>query len=334
MSASADIVIVNWNSRTLLAECVGSTRDFPEGVGRVIVVDNGSTDGSEAAAEAMPGVELIRAGGNIGFAAACNLGARRADAPYILFLNPDARLLADGLPRALAFMESEEGRGYGICGLRILGEDGAVQRHCSRNATPGLYFNQALGLSKLLPGLFRPQMMLEFDHLSSRPVEHCIGAWFLVRASLFRALGGFDERFFVYAEEMDFALRAGQAGQPTYYLSEASAYHKGGGVSEQVRAHRRFYADRSRILYALKHFSIAGAVATLFVILIMELIGRLVFALLRLSWSDFTQTLRAYGMLYRDLPRIVSTSRRLGRAKRAAGANARQGRSGKSNEAV
>ncbi len=324
MSASADIVIVNWNSRTLLAECLGSTREFAGGVGKVIVVDNDSTDGSEAAADGLPGVELIRAERNIGFAAACNLGARHSDAPYILFLNPDARLLADGLPRALRFMASEPGKDYGICGARILGDDGAVQRHCSRNATPALYFSQALGLSKLLPRLFRPQMMLEFDHLSSRPVEHCIGAWFLVRAPLFRALGGFDERFFVYAEEMDLALRAAQAGQPTYYLSEASAYHKGGGVSEQVRAHRRFYADRSRILYALKHFSVAGALATLFIILILELIGRMVFALLRLSWSDFTQTIRAYGMLYRDLPRILSTSRRLGRGRKPARADLKQ----------
>jgi GT2 family glycosyltransferase len=334
MTARADIVIVNWNSRTLLAECVASTRDFADGVGRVIVVDNGSTDGSEVAVEGVQGVELIRAGRNLGFAAACNLGAARADAPYILFLNPDARLLAAGLPQALRFLASDAGRRYGICGARILGEDGTVQRHCSRNATPGIYLNHALGLSKLAPRIFRPQMMLEFDHLSSRQVEHCIGAWFLVRSGLFRQLGGFDERFFVYAEEMDLALRAAQAGQPTYYLSEASAYHKGGGVSEQVRAHRRFYADRSRILYAFKHFSPAGAILTLFTILILELISRFVFALLRLSWADFTQTLRGYGMLYRDLPHIFSTIRRQGKAPAPADPNPKQGRSGKSNEAV
>jgi GT2 family glycosyltransferase len=146
MKARADVVIVNWNSKGLLAESVASTREFGEAVGRVIVVDNGSTDGSDDAVEGLPGVELIRAGRNLGFAAACNLGARRADAPYILFLNPDARLLAGGLPRAVAFMESEAGSRYGICGVRILGDDGSVQRHCSRNATPGIYLNQALGL--------------------------------------------------------------------------------------------------------------------------------------------------------------------------------------------
>lgn len=305
MTALADIIIVNWNSGNLLRECLQSIEAFGEGVGKVVVVDNGSTDGSDEVALSALDLNIIRTGKNLGFAKACNVGAAECTARYLLFLNPDARLLPDGLPRALAFMESEKAERVGICGVQLVGQDGEIQRHCCHFTTPGTYFAKATGLDRLLPTAFTPHFMTDFDHLTSRPVDQVIGAYFLVRGDLFRELGGFDERFFVYFEEVDFSLRAQKAGWGSYYLADAKAFHLGGGVSERVKAHRLFYVLRSRLLYAFKHYSRAGVWLTFFVTLCLEPFSRAVRALSVCSMDELSNTLAGYRMLWRDMPTIL-----------------------------
>ncbi|TCD04322.1 glycosyltransferase [Erythrobacteraceae bacterium CFH 75059] len=302
MSARADIVIVNWNSGHLLAECLASIRTNREGVDRVIVVDNGSTDGSLAPeSHAEDWIEFDAAGENLGFAAACNRGAARCTAPFILFLNPDAQLIAGGLPEALRFMTSPEGARVGICGVRLLGRTGAVERHCANFTDPSTYVGQALGLADRLPRVFTPHFMRSFDHLESRVVDQVIGAFFLVRRPLFEQLNGFDERYFVYFEEVDFALRAKQAGWDTFYLASATGYHYGGGTSEKVKARRLFYSLRSRLIYARRHFSPAGFVVTAAATLAVEPVSRLAQAVLRRSLDDAGAVLSAYRMLLADM---------------------------------
>ncbi len=101
--------------------------------------------------------------------------------------------------------------------------------------------------------------MLDWDHRQNREVDHAMGSFFLVRNILFKKLQGFDERYFVYLEDLDFSLRAKQAGFVSYYFTDAAAYHKGGGTSEQIKARRLFYSLHSRILYWYKHFNWAAA---------------------------------------------------------------------------
>jgi len=108
--------------------------------------------------------------------------------------------------------------------------------------------------------------------------------------------GGFDERFFVYFEEVDLSVRAKQLGYASYFLSEVSAFHKGGGCSEQVKAARLFYSLRSRIFYAQKHYSWMEFVA-LVLLTGLELPLRLVQGLMRVSWSDINNTFSAYTQL-------------------------------------
>ena len=120
------IVIVNWNSGDWLRRCIDSIRAHGVShVDRVVVVDNGSIDGSESMDPA-PWLEIVRTGKNLGFAAGSNLGAQGATAPYILCLNPDASLHADTLERAISFMEGPEAREVGICGIRLVDETGEV----------------------------------------------------------------------------------------------------------------------------------------------------------------------------------------------------------------
>lgn len=309
MSNKIDIVIVNWNSGVQLAECLESIRQFGEDyVGRVVVVDNGSTDGSFEVNGAGLTFELIRTKENLGFSRACNLGAEQCTAPYLLFLNPDARLMAGSLQTALVFMNNEKSERIGICGIRLIDEFGATQRNCARFPSWRTYFGLATMLKNISPRLFPPHFLQEFDHMTSRTVDQVIGAFFLVRHNLFQELGGFDERFFVYFEELDFSLRARQAGWTTWYLAEAVAFHKGGGVSEQVKAHRLFYSLRSRILYAFKHFSRTQAWSVVGVTLLIESVSRLARGVLHGSGQELRDTARGYGMLLADLQNIIRKS--------------------------
>jgi hypothetical protein len=311
MTAKADIVIVNWNSGRYLAECIESIRAFGgDRLGEVIVVDNGSTDGSLSLGSCKLSLEVIRTGENLGFARACNLGSMRGRSPYILFLNPDARLMGGTMERALAFMDGPAADRIGICGVRLIGEHGQTQRHCARFPSWRGYFGKIFNLDTLIPGVFPPIFMREFDHLSSRRVDHVMGAFFLVRRSLFAALGGFDERFFVYLEDLDFSLRAKQAGWSAWYLADAAAFHKGGGTSERVKAMRLFYSIRSRLQYVLKHFSRTQAVAVVGATLLVEPFARLLRAALRGSGAEATDTVRGYAMVWRNLPPLLSRNPR------------------------
>jgi GT2 family glycosyltransferase len=132
-------------------------------------------------------------------------------------------------------------------------------------------------------------------------VDQVMGAFFLVRRSLFEDLKGFDERFFVYYEEVDFARRASTLGWSSFYLAQAQAFHSGGGTSRQVKAKRLFYFLRSGILYAFKHFSPIAASLVLFVTLLLEPLSRTALAVVRRSWSSLPETWSAYLMLYRWL---------------------------------
>jgi len=141
-------------------------------------------------------------------------------------------------------------------------------------------------------------IMEEWPHDETREVDHVIGAFFLVRRSLFESLGGFDERFFVYLEDVDFSVRAGRAGWRSVYLTEARAYHKGGGTSEQVKARRLFYSLRSRMQYAHKHFPVRGAIVVGAGTLLVEPLVRLGWAVLQRSGSTFVETIQGYAMLW------------------------------------
>ncbi|EMR11901.1 glycosyl transferase family protein [Methylophaga lonarensis MPL] len=300
------IVIVNWNAGHQLADCVHSILAHGDDlVSKIIVVDNGSVDGSLEKIHGLPGVVVIRTGKNLGFAAACNIGATEADSTYLLFLNPDTRLQERSLSVPLAFMDRAENAGVGICGIQLVDEQGEVSRSCARFPTLGRLSAPAIGLDKL-PGLDGIGMhMLEWDHQHSRQVDHVIGAFYLIRKAVFEACEGFDERFFVYLEDLDLSFRAKQAGWDSWYLTEARAFHAGGGTSRQVKAKRLFYSLSSRLLYGFKHFSRWKAGCLVLVTCLIEPFTRTVFCLLKRDWSGIRNTAFAYILLYRALPQII-----------------------------
>jgi len=306
---SLDIIIVNWNAGQQLRDCLESIkvtkRDGFE-LERIVVVDNASSDASLDGLDSLSlPLEIIRNMENKGFGAACNQGAALSDADYILFLNPDTRLFEKSLIVPLGFMEEESNKKVGICGIQLIDESKKVARVCANFPSLSRFAVQATGLNKL-PALSGAGIhMSAWDHLSKNTVDHVIGAFFFMRRAIFENLNGFDERFFVYLEDIDFSLRAKQAGWSTVYLSEAQAFHHGGGTSQQVKAERLFYSLRSRLLFVFKHFPSLHAWGVLGLTMLLEPVSRTFFSLLRGGVSDTQNVWRGYGMLFRELPKII-----------------------------
>ena len=292
-----DIVIVNWNAGLLVKECIDSIIKYKGAlVSKIVVVDNNSSDDSSNFLDNYTEVNLIRASENLGFSKACNLGASYCDAEFILFLNPDTQLHVSTLSNVHHFMHKKKNAKVGICGVQLYDENGQVARSCSRKPSLSALFAHAIGMTKIFPSF--GDAMKEWDHSSTRIVDQVIGAFFFVRRNLYLSMNGFDERFFVYFEEVDFSVRAKNNGWHSVYFSGAEAFHLGGGTSYQVKAKRAFYSNRSRIQYIIKHFNAPTVLIALFVTLCIEPISRSVSALSKESNISFKENLRAYYMLY------------------------------------
>lgn len=309
-AATVDIVIVNWNSGALLRQCLASLAGLCVGgqglVEKVMVVDNASHDASLAGLPELPFPLVVQENArNAGFAAACNQGARLGTARYILFLNPDTRVFPDSLALPVSFMERH--MDVGICGIQLVDDQGRVARSCSRFPRAGRVAAKMLGVSHVFPR--SGERMLEWDHGDSREVDQVMGAFFLVRREVFEALAGFDPRFFVYYEEVDFSLRARMAGWRSYFLASAHAFHAGCGTTRHIRAERLFHLHSSRILYGFKHFGLPSAIVLLFLTLLVEPLPRLCLALVRGEWTDLGATARSNFMLWRAMPELFQKIR-------------------------
>jgi N-acetylglucosaminyl-diphospho-decaprenol L-rhamnosyltransferase len=308
MSASIHVVIVNWNTGRYLEDCLRSLEAAsvgPHTVLRVTVVDNASEDGSADGLEdlRLP-LEILRNSRNTGFAAACNQGAAGSEADYLLFLNPDTRVRLDTLVTVAAFMEGEKAADVGICGVRLVDGTGAPAISCARFPTLRIFVGKMTGLDRALPRVFPPHHLEPAETRASRPVDQVIGAFFLVRRDLFVRLGGFNEVYFLYFEEVDLALRARQAGWRSFLLTEASAVHAENVSSNQVRDVRLYHSLRSRLLFVHRHWPRRHGIACLVLMLSVEPVARLAQAARRGDSEELAGTAAAYRRLLRDLPRI------------------------------
>jgi hypothetical protein len=307
---SLSIVIVNWNSGEQLKKCVqylATHRDAAIHLEKVVVIDNASTDGSaENIRSQSLTLRVIKNQSNIGFAAACNVGAKQCDSRYILFLNPDTIVYNGTLSTVISFMEDTQNQKVGICGAQLVDNNGKITPTCSRFPTVTTLLSQSIGFDKLLPNKYTSQLMVDWAHDENKRVDQVIGAFFLVRRCLFEEIGGFDESFFMYFEEVDFAYRAQLHGWQSYFITDAQAFHSGGGATANIKSLRLFYSLRSRIIYVLKHFNPISATIVILAGLFLEPICREVFSIKKLSMSDTIDTIRGYGELLYSLPTTVT----------------------------
>jgi N-acetylglucosaminyl-diphospho-decaprenol L-rhamnosyltransferase len=282
---SLDIVIVNWNTGSHLRECLNAIEQATRthfDLGQVVVVDNASTDDSLDAVEesALP-LLVVRNSVNRGFGPAANQGAAAGSSDLLLFLNPDTRVAADVIDRTVAFMVDSNNSSIGICGARMIGADGEDEFSCWRFPTFWIWVGKLTGLSYAFPWLIPMQRMTPEEVGGSGTVDQVIGAYFLIRRSLFEALSGFDERFFMYLEDVDLSLRARELGYSSYFMADAPVYHVGRVSSEQVLGRRLFYLLQSRTEYARKHWPRWQASVLALLMLVVEFPVRSVAAAVR-----------------------------------------------------
>jgi len=242
------IIIVNWNTKKLLLDCIRSIHETVKNISfEIWLVDNASTDGSvEAVKQNYPDVKIIQNKKNLGFAAANNIALERMCGQYALLLNTDTILTNCAIENLFDFMEKNQGAGM-ACG-QLLNQDGSKQNSIAN--FPGIHSlicNESL-LQILFPKKFPGKRREYKKHVE---VDSCIGACLMIRKKAMDEVGLLDKRYFFFFEETDWAYRMKQAGWKIYFVPSAKIFHiQGQTVGHNAGSRIMFY--RSRYIYFKK----------------------------------------------------------------------------------
>ncbi len=270
------IIIVSWNVRDLLAECLASIEAAPctivgvagqeypaDASGRasgtryaeVIVVDSASSDGSVyMIRHRFPWVQLIEQAENVGFTRGNNIALDVARGRHVLLLNPDTVVHGDALNQLVGYLDANPD--VGIVGPRVLNDDGTTQSTRRRFPTPITAIFESTWLQPIAP-----QRILADYYVSDLPddgtfeVDWVQGCALMARRAVYDEIGPLDERYIMYSEELDWCKRAKSANWGVVYLGTATITHYGGKSTEQVRANSHIYFQQSKIRYFAKHHS-------------------------------------------------------------------------------
>jgi GT2 family glycosyltransferase len=294
------VVIVSYNTRDLLVQCINSvistSRDFTY---EIIVSENGSQDGSEAAVrDAFPQVRLIQNGADLGFGAAVNVAAQVAVGEYLAIVAPDAVMLPNTLSRLVNVARTEGPR---VLGCRLVDGAGRSQISCARLPTPLRVFALFSRLDRLVP-FPRMQMYYDrvgywgkrpWDHDARRDVETLLGAFLFLPLDVFRSIGGFDERYFMYYEEVDLFRRLHDRGDIVTFIPDVSMVHFSGQATKQEYARMRFEAQKSLLIYTAKWHGLLQAQAIRLVLIILAVLRLFRFGLSRSASRELRDAARA-----------------------------------------
>lgn len=251
------IIIVNYNVKTYVAQCLDSIRRSTRDMSvEFIVVDNNSSDGSvEYLKDAFPEVVFIANTDNCGFAKANNQGIRIAKGKYVLLLNPDTVISEDTLSDCKRFMDEHEKAG--AVGVKMLKTDGSFAYESRRGVpTPFVAFCKMSGLGTLFPRsrTFGRYYMRYLDIDSTEPIEVISGAFVFIRRSVLDKSGLLDEDFFMYGEDVDLSFRLLRTGYQNYYLPTRILHYK--GESTQKSSYKYVYNFyNAMLIFFQKHYS-------------------------------------------------------------------------------
>ena len=255
MHPTLSVIIVSWNVRDLLQRALASV--FASWGGEpgleVIVVDNASRDGSvQMLHETFPQVRVIANAENRGFPGGNNQGIAAATGDFLLLLNPDTEVLADALPRMVDYLRARPD--VGMVGPQLLNADGSVQSSRRHFPTVPVLFLESTWLDKLVPRKHRRYYYAQNrpDHVT-QDVDWITGAAMLTRREVIDRIGGMDEGFFMYSEELDWCKRIKTTGWRVVYFPEARIVHYEGKSSEQVVPARHVYFQSSKVRYTRKY---------------------------------------------------------------------------------
>jgi GT2 family glycosyltransferase len=226
-------VIVNYHTYDLVATCVRALQASTLAPAEIVVVDNESDPERLAALQnALPGVRTLANEGNEGYARACNQGARGATTEFVLFINPDVTVAADTLRRCFEVGMSHPQVAIVTC--RLIRPDGRLDHACHRGLpTPSASLAYALRLHRLFPRVRRLShyTMSWLDPETDHDVEACSGAFMLVRRRVLDSVGGWDERYWFYGEDLDLCVRVSSIGGRVHFVGTATAIHVKGAAS-------------------------------------------------------------------------------------------------------
>ena len=291
--ARVDVVVVTYKSSETVAAAVGPLLGL-EWV-NVVAVDNASGDDTVELLRTLP-LETIALDENGGFAHGCNVGWRAGEAPSVLFLNPDAELGPEALETLITELERHER--IGAAAPRIEEPDGSLDFSLRRFPRIRSGFAQALFLHRAFPEAAWVDEVIRdrsaYEH--PRPVEWVSGACFVVRRSVLEQVGGMDESFFHYSEDIDLCARVWQAGYEVRYVPDAVAVHEGGASAPRSRLLPILAA--SRIRYSAKHDSVPAALA----MRASVALGALTHVVVARSMAARKGHLRALGVALKPLP--------------------------------
>lgn len=220
------VVIVNYQSREKTRQCLFSLRkaDFSGISYEILVVDNTETpDLDEAFQSEFPEVRVLASGKNLGMGAGNNFGVREAKGTFFLILNPDTIVRADAVRILFDFMRERDD--VGIAGPKLLNPDETLQYSCLRFPRVWTPILRRTFLGRFAADHLGRYLMADFDHESTRDVDWMIGSCLMIRSDFYRNMGGFDERFFMYFEDIDLCRRAWRAGFRVVYCPQAVVVH-------------------------------------------------------------------------------------------------------------
>jgi GT2 family glycosyltransferase len=271
---NVSIVIVSWNAREYLAECLWSLRSATaELSAEIIVVDNASSDGTaEMVRSRFSECRFIETGANMGFARGNNIGLKTAKGKYICLINPDVNVPPECLAKMISFMEQNPG--IGLLGPKMLARDGLARRSGMRFPTLWNVFLRSIGADKLLKGKAGSGnwLMNDFHFDQLRDMDVLNGWFWMARREAVNRVGLLDEDFFMYAEDMDWCKRFHSKQWRVVFYPDAEATHYGGGSSasdalrfsvEQDRANMQYwkkYHNRKSLLFYIAAIWIGHAV--------------------------------------------------------------------------
>ncbi len=256
MAKDLSVIVVAFDSADSVERCLKS---IPSSAGRmefeIIVVDNNSTDSTLSIVRSLGMAKIIENKANLGFAAACNTGAREATGKDLVFLNPDAFLLGDALQQMSAF-EGDLSEGAIVGGL-VIDEAGKVTN--TLRSFPSLLnqLSEALFLYKLFPKS-KTLGAYYYTHISRdtpMDVDAVEGSFFLIPRDVFERLHGFDEHFFLYSEDTDLCYRARQLGVPVKFFPGASAVHAGPEAGSRVSRRYILAMHLAQLKFIRRHFT-------------------------------------------------------------------------------
>ncbi len=257
MGVELSIIIVNYNVKEFLENALISIKKAIEGINaEIFVVDNASEDGSvEMIKQKFPEVKLIENDRNLGFAKANNQALKLAQGKYILLINPDTVVQEDTFKVLISFLESNPD--CGMVGCKILNPDGTLQLACRRSfPTPWVALTKMIGLSSLFPKskIFARYNLTYLDTEQVTEVDAVSGSFMMIRREVYEQVGGLDEDFFMYGEDIDWCYRIKKAGWKIYYVPYTQIIHfKGESTKRSNIDEIRIFYDAMKI-FVKKHY--------------------------------------------------------------------------------